>query len=553
MKIHPFKNLVSHFPEGSKKPRPQQIEAFKKIEEGFNLGKKVIILRAPTGSGKSYIAKTLANATDACSKEFKDMVDDRSIFDYNGDRDEYIHAKKAFETPRFGASILTVTKLLQDQYEEDFKDVVTFKGKSNYPCMVDNMFDCEFAPCSTNAMLKKECLAVKRCPYFNQQSAAAQAKINSLNYSIFLTSPTHVSARQLLVFDEASEIEKELVANFTVEVDTSFMAENGIMVNKIPTEMNLGGWCMDIVSRCSVPIEELKKKLNEKTQGKRKLNRSEISKYKYLNNISMKLGGIADDCSTSPYCISCSADGRFVKIQPVYVNKIAQRIFKESDFIVLMSATIIDVEGYAKRLGLTEKDYHFVDIKSNFDPKKSPIYLMDKFYLTYATTDKLMPKVVDVVKELVDAHDTEKGIIHTHNFKITEALKTKLKGKRFLYRDEQSTNNDILEKHFESDQPTVLISPSMTHGVDLKDEFARFQIIMKAPYMPTTDARVKRLFEEDKQWYVDQMLSTVIQACGRGTRNENDHCVTYITDACVMKAIIDNRDKLPPDFLARIQ
>ena len=47
------------------------------------------------------------------------------------------------------------------------------------------------------------------------------------------------------------------------------------------------------------------------------------------------------------------------------------------------------------------------------------------------------------------------------------------------------------------------------------------------------------------------MLGNLVQACGRGVRNKDDHCVTYILDGAIYEAIINNKGKLPKYFLDR--
>ena len=126
-----------------------------------------------------------------------------------------------------------------------------------------------------------------------------------------------------------------------------------------------------------------------------------------------------------------------------------------------------------------------------------------------------------------------------------------LSGNRFLYRNEISRNEDILEEHAASTEPTVLVSPSLGLGIDLKGDLARFQIIVKAAYLPLGDDRIKKMFEMDKQWYANKMLSNFIQQCGRGVRSKEDHCVTYVLDANIYDAIIRNKSRLPKYFLDR--
>ena len=59
------------------------------------------------------------------------------------------------------------------------------------------------------------------------------------------------------------------------------------------------------------------------------------------------------------------------------------------------------------------------------------------------------------------------------------------------------------------------------------------------------------MFEQDKQWYQNKMLSNFIQQCGRGIRSKDDYCVTYVLDATIFNAIIRSKKILPKYFLDR--
>jgi Rad3-related DNA helicase len=109
----------------------------------------------------------------------------------------------------------------------------------------------------------------------------------------------------------------------------------------------------------------------------------------------------------------------------------------------------------------------------------------------------------------------------------------------------------LLSEHSESEKPTVIVSPSLTYGVDLKDDLGRFCIVVKLPYLPLSDKRIKRIFEQDKVWYTNSMLNGLVQMCGRCTRSENDFSNTYILDGNIEQIILMNRNKLPKYFLER--
>ena len=175
-----------------------------------------------------------------------------------------------------------------------------------------------------------------------------------------------------------------------------------------------------------------------------------------------------------------------------------------------MSATIIDHKHFAKSLGIT--DYEYIEVDSTFDTEKSPIYISSKYKPSYNTLQSMLPGICEQIKQITNHHKSDKGIIHTHTNAITSFLKERLGSDRYLYRDTNSTNEDILKIHSTVKDPTVLVSPSLVYGIDLKDDLARFQIIVKLPFLSLGSKRIKKLFELDKDWYENKMLNAVVQA-----------------------------------------
>jgi Rad3-related DNA helicase len=163
-----------------------------------------------------------------------------------------------------------------------------------------------------------------------------------------------------------------------------------------------------------------------------------------------------------------------------------------------------------------------------------------------------VPKIAKQIIELCDVYKQDKGIIHTHTLDISNTLKRYLKGERFLFRDDFSDNESILRKHKNSKIPTIIVSPSLTHGVDLRDELGRFCIIVKLPFLPLSNKRIKKLASLDSHWYQNQMLNTLVQMCGRTTRSKFDYSNTYILDGNGYKILPSVKDKLPEHFFERI-
>ena len=83
---------------------------------------------------------------------------------------------------------------------------------------------------------------------------------------------------------------------------------------------------------------------------------------------------------------------------------------------------------------------------------------------------------------------------------------------------------------------TVLVSPSMTEGVDLKDDLSRFQVMIKVPYPDLADTRISRRKELEEKMklrplsYVYKTAIVIIQAIGRSVRTETDYAVTFTLD-----------------------
>jgi len=158
----------------------------------------------------------------------------------------------------------------------------------------------------------------------------------------------------------------------------------------------------------------------------------------------------------------------------------------------------------------------------------------------YKDIDKTLPKMMEYVVELVGGkHKEQKGIIHTGSYVVMRKLQRYIKEKdkklfkRMLFQTQGSfqEKSRIIALHETSSEPTVLCGPGFMEGLDLKNELARFNILMKMPYMSLADPLIKRKAEEFPEWYSLQTALALIQAIGRVVRSKDDWAVTYILDS----------------------
>ena len=540
-------SLLDYFPKEFS-PLSQQVELLTKIDEAFNEGYRFVVCCAPTGSGKSFLSKTLANYSKEPTDTFKNLIETNNAFRVDNVGD-YIKEQDCLDEKRFGVFALTITKSLQDQYTNLFTDSCSLKGKANYLCNIDPKYDVEIAPCLFNQRLKESCILNSTCAYYNARKNMLTNKFGVLNYSMFLSLPDHVKNREYIICDEASEVEDELVKRFSRSIPYKFLKRLGYNPNDIPLTnySKFKIWLDNLVMLLGDEVNSLKQSMN-KTRGKSEFD-SDVLRFKLFSNMYSQLKTTVDTWKKCEYIVENNLDGIFLK--PLRVDNLAKEIFDFGGKIVLMSATIIDHENFAKTLGI--KEYKYIEVDSTFDPKKAPIYSTKGFKINYKNLKEKLPDLKKIILEICDKHKNDKGIIHTHTNEITQYLKDNIDDydERFLFRLDGSDNEQILKRHMESPNPTILVSPSMAYGVDLKGDLAKFQIITKAAFMPLNDERIKRLFKEDKHWYVNKMLNNLIQSCGRGVRSKEDVCVTYVLDGNITESVIRNSNKLPRYFLNR--
>lgn len=531
-------SIINYFPEGYD-PSVQQTNALNKIQHAFE-SSNVVILSAPTGTGKSFFASTLGNSAKKICANKLDMISSYKCFDV----DQHGQYANDEQLQPHGALTLTITKALQDQYTKLF-GCVTLKGKSNYKSTLAPEMDVEIESAVIPRKLLHQHRLSDACPYHNDRRDLLTDQFGATNYKMYLSLPSHVKHREYIICDEASELEDELVSQCSCTINYDIASKFNLNFKKLITDEPTAAhaWLDDLAQQ----LQEQRTYLQHTLQKRTEWNAREQTRYRYINQMHSHVTTCLNNFYDCEYVIEKRAT--HVTFTPLYINTLASNIFDHGEKILLMSATIIDHKKYAKNLGI--KDYTYIEVESEFDSKKSPIYVSKKYPLSKQTINTYLPRIITNIQQLLDHHSDEKGVIHTHTHDITQRVYESLDPSRLLYREPGVTNEDILKQHAETDQPTVLVSPSLTYGIDLKDDLARFQIIVKLPYLPLQDKRIQKLFKSDSEWYENKMLNTLVQSCGRATRGKDDYSTTYILDGNIVKVLHRCRGKLPNHFVQR--
>ena len=553
LKKLPPVDYLETFPSDST-PRPQQIKALEKISNIFASGKKYVIACLPTGSGKSHIAAAIAKSAKPIDEHRRNLVQEYLIYKKNSDG-TFVYENDFLDASYFGSFILTVTKSLQDQYLNLFNEMISVKGKSNYQCVVDTEATVEYAPCVYDNKQKQKCFDLRKCPYYEKRKEALLISDPVLNYKSFFGLFPFLRKREYYLCDEAGQLEDELVSQNSVTIFYSQLKAEKISFSKLITDdsKKAGAWLENIF----IQLYDEKVKLFESIRASAKDPKFAAVKVKQtqrlnkLTNLVSSLEVAIKYWEEAEFLVEFK-DSEKVVFVPYDIRPFARDIFNGAEKVLLMSATITNPEEYAKSLGIKPNEYEYIEVGSAFDAKKSPIMCSSRFNLSFATIDRDLPKVIKSAIEICEQNKGKKGLIHTHTNKITQEFKRIVgNDKRFIFRDIGLSNEDILKEHKEREDDTILVSPSLDTGVSLDDNLGRFQIILKAPFLPLGSKRIKKIFDKNKKYYAMKMLDVLVQMCGRCTRSINDHSTTYILDGVVHRNILDNHNKLPKHFIDR--
>jgi Rad3-related DNA helicase len=550
--------------------RDKQQKTLEEIEQALKSGFKYIFLEAPAGFGKSPVAIALARY--------------------------------------FGSShICTATKDLQAQYSRDFPFIRQVKGKSNFiciikdemgldetcnygPCLKDDGYDCiyktklgdykvqgegtkyetveldHFAQKKYIDKLKSQSRIIqldwKPCHYYHQKWIALKSSHTIYNYKYFLSDlfySNSMQKRQLLVLDEAHTVESEVAdfKSFTVfnEGLTGFLPKLSIPYE---SEYDIETWIAfgtELREKLLIFIDKastiLEKNIEQYPFTEKNLIDA-ITKEKNLTTVIEDMRTNKDNWIVTSVEKTANNQLRKVLVTPIDVSSYFKDILDKGSISLFMSATILSKDYLCKIGGIKSDQVKFIRVQeSNFPLKNRPIYLMNVAWLNAKTMNQSLPAIANAVNNIMTTHKNEKGIIHTTSYSQLRFIKENISKEnaiRLIETGSKFDRNEMLEKHYKSSKPTVLISPSLYLGVDLKDNLSRFQIIVKVPYADLTDRKISVMKQRDPNWYTWNAILKLVQAYGRSIRSKEDFANTYILDSSITFLLKQAKEMSPKWF-----
>jgi len=551
------------------KYRKGQRDAIEDIIKSYNLNKNgVYLLDAPTGSGKSLIG-ILFSAFMAS------------------------RGKKGY--------ILTSDISLHDQYTRDFSKYGLInwgqiKGVDNYNCTLNNekfsIGECKNKGLNYQESEKLNCY--NACGYFQSRKKAISADVSLLTYSYGLIQRNFVEdksqngsafeQRDFVVCDEAHKVVELVQSHFSPKLSKK-TAENVL-------KLTLG--LADIgFPNVLIPVDQLKETIDDIVHeedknvllkhlkrsmiilGKAQSYRDEVQKdakdrfgsenvpsnwkavfknFDYVKDVLCKVEDYIEIIEKSGLHFMIKA----MKDDEATFNCLDERYLMEKHFLnrfgfkLLMTATMGSKTEFESSIGAKKTFYRKMD--SIFDFSRSPIYFYPKRRMGLKDIEKNMPWLVKTVSDIMDAHPTESGVIHSGSYDLGNKLLyrlSKAKQKRIHVYKGTEEKMDSLKKFIDT-PGNILIGPSLLEGLDLKDDKSRLQIFLKVPYPNLGDKYVSEKMKYSKGWYSWKTCTSILQGIGRSVRSEEDWAVTYFLDGCLTDLITRSADNFPDEFLERI-
>ena len=529
------------------KPRKEQKEALDFIaktikEKPLN---KLFLLNLPTGVGKSYLSLMISDF-------YKKNVNKAARVD-----------------------IITNSKILQDQYSNSFESINDLKGKENYECVA---YACSCAQGSEFSRLNKT--TCESCPYSEARDSFISGGISLTNFYLYILYMMYnqklMESRdaRVLIVDECHSLDDIMSDFISIKITEGFIKkfkfgdEKNIIVRlkSVKTIVEYVDFLKSLDDDILTTMESMDGGMKSNPRNiksdKRDLRISKILKTKNsdvkimqlvteLRQTQLKIEIFLKEYKENPnnWVIETNYNEKLrqreLSLEPIWAyDYLDKYIFSKYDMVFLMSGTILDKNIFCHLNGLDVSKTVYYSIDSPFNVKNRPIYYMPVGKMSYNSKEETFKKYVPYIKKILDKYKNKKGIIHTNSFELSKWIEDEIKDPRLIFHD--STNKDeMLKLHFDSEEPTVIVSPSVGVGVSFDNELSRFQIIAKVPYPSLGSQKNKLRQKNNPDWYSWKTCCSLIQMAGRSCRSNIDYADTIIIDASFGDVIKHSSHFLP--------
>lgn len=478
-----MQNLLGHsvdpMPDWFVGLRPHQEAAIEEAVDAFNGGVRMVLIDAPTGSGKTVIGEVVRR-----------IVARPALYICHGLE-------------------------LQDQFVRDFHAPV-LKGRANYPTAnhgwditADN---CQGPRCNL-------CPTKQDCEYEQAKQAAINGNPAVLNTAYYLTEangPGAMRGRDLVIIDEADTLEAELMRWSEFQVSRHAAQTVKLSIPKKGARWpGIHNWLRDYANRVTTRARDINQ-LEPAEARKLRARASQIHRH------------FPPDIDGENWVREYQPSGSLL-LKPVRVDGMGRdHLWRHGSKHLLMSATLIGPEFMLRDLGWDE-DFHVVNVPMTFPVENRQVLVLPVATMTAKGKEQgEWLRMRDAIGKIMVKHRGERILVHTVSYELARFLHESLGG--ITYTDRASRGRALAE--YKGTEGAVMFAPSMDRGVDLPGDLCRVQVVAKLPYPYLGDKRVSTRLHTDggQLWYNLQTIRSLVQMTGRGVRSADDWAVTYLLD-----------------------
>ena len=552
-------------------PRPEQTIIIEEILTAIDNGYKNIILEAGTGTGKSAIATTIANHEEFVEDSYIVTMTNQLLQQYLHDFDYMVKEIKGRGNYHcnFGGCCDECyvkeennTRLRNyNQALKDYKDNPNKYAKPEKPTLLNN--------CGKKDEGKAPAV-YPFCPYIRALKRALKHDHVISNYDYLYIAGNYAGIlpeRELLILDEAHNLEKKIMQLITETLNRKTIyrdynidifdgiIDHGMTLKDISEPKYWIGICDKLIStissRLNNYIENEYSGIDNTTLLKESLEnddvvknyKKDIEKYEKLikslrdEKWIIELPTKKDIKADKSYLSNAKVKGLIVQFKPLTISDYSENLFHFGDIRLFMTGTLGSKDKFCNWLGIDPNETYYIYQKSPFPVEHRPIIrdyagkMSGKNKRTNEPNwknEEALIKIHDILEE----HHDEKGVIHVSSNAQAWYIRNELN--QYLRRPLQvaygKSREESIRKFEEWDGNMVLIGAGIKDGVDFKGDKCRFQILFKMPFPNLGGAQVNIRKRYDLVWYIYQTVMPLMQAYGRGIRDETDYCKTYVLD-----------------------
>ena len=520
--------------------RTGQETAISEMLDLFGSGQKIIELNAPTAAGKT-----------ACLYVFGRYLE----------KEQNIK-KVTFTSPQVA--------LIENGNLFDLPKLV---GKRNYKCSAIKDYTAEDCPFTSK---EDGFAACDRCKYRLAKQYYKDSDFGAVTFARYLADPSIYTATKVLVVDESSELEGQLLDKATISLDLD--------INKITTKRNIKDQLPDVqryltsfdikdyLMRKKNSLQDVSKQVSKSCQdyrraifdsGKRRPTNQEMQKLKFIQmdynknfrNLTACNNALRYINSDSPYIITTD-------IQEVWNDKTRRKEKAIVPYFKLLNAYLpfgdlvanldcIILASGTPTTNLVTSKHKSVIVSHPIPVDRRLIYYDPVGSMNYQNRDKLAPLMARKIQQLHDTY-SKHTIVHCGSYYIANLIYQNLSGEHVICQ-EPDWREGSLQK-WQSKQEGIFLSVRFEEGISLDGPEYPMNIVAKVPFPNLSDKWVESRNKLDNwTWYAITTACLVQQACGRTTRSPDDYSETHILDGSFGSFLSRNRQLFMPWFLEALK